>query len=199
MQNECINVLGGGQAKAGHRVRLSIPARRYRATRKSLNAALLDDTSDDKSSDDDFKWSAMQEDAEFIDSMVNDVVQDDESAECGDGPLVRAITFNSPGKTRMSLGTIAAEREKVQHMRQSAALDDEIENLDMTINSMEENFKTMFGEITYKRMVLEFEAKNGRKPRPVNYCEVIEGMPLRDMRYVDWATAIEDAIADHLK
>ncbi|OHS94127.1 hypothetical protein TRFO_39698 [Tritrichomonas foetus] len=102
-------------------------------------------------------------------------------------------------KKRLSLGTIATHREELELVKKSMELDDEIEYLNAFIDAMEENFKTMFGEVTAKRLISEFEEKNGRKPKTFNYYDVIDNIDLHVYPYVEWANKIEQAIAEKLE
>lgn len=102
-------------------------------------------------------------------------------------------------KPKMSIGTIQKKREELELVKQSMDYDEQLEYLNALIDSMEENFKTMFGEVTAKRCIAEFEEKNNRKPNPINYYQIIEDLNLRIYPYVEWADKIEKAIAQNLK
>lgn len=102
-------------------------------------------------------------------------------------------------KPKMSLGTINRKRDELELVKKSVDLDDELEYLQSFIDSMEENFKTLFSEITYKRCAAEFEEIHKRKPAPINYCEIVEELNLRIFPHTEWAYRIEEAIVSNLK
>ena len=99
----------------------------------------------------------------------------------------------------MSIGTINTQREELDLVRQSMELDDELEYLNAYIDSMQENFKIMFGEVTAKQCIDEFTEKNKRRPKSINYYSIIEKLDLFSYPPVEWGLRIKDAIMNSLQ
>ena len=102
-------------------------------------------------------------------------------------------------RPRMSIGTINTQREELDLVRQSMELDDELEYLNAYIDSMQENFKIMFGEVTAKQCIDEFTEKNKRRPKSINYYSIIEKLDLFSYPPVEWGLRIKDAIMNSLQ
>lgn len=116
-----------------------------------------------------------------------------------DSDIIRAITFATPRKQNMSLDAIAGQRAELEMVKYHNKLEDELEDLDATIQNWEECFKSMFSEITYKRLVIEFQQIHHRKPKPINCYSVVEKLNLAEHAYAHWPTLIEEAIAEALR
>ena len=101
-------------------------------------------------------------------------------------------------KKRLSLGTIARQRQDLELMKQSIALDSEIEYLNSTMDEMETNFKRLFAEATYRRLRMEYRIEHGKEARKFNYHAVVKKLPLQDHPHVEWATMIEEAIRKYI-
>lgn len=161
-------------------------SRRSRPMRRSLLQNLLQDDNVSTTSTDS-EWTRIQGQIANTHELQNQF-EDDIDYKKDDG-------YRRP---RMSIGTINKKREELELVKQSMDLDEQLEYLNALIDSMEENFKTMFGEITYKRCIAEFEAKNNRKPNPINYYQIIDELDLRIYPYIEWADKIEKAIVENL-
>lgn len=137
----------------------------------------------------DLEWENIRNgiaDARKLDQDISDDTEDTY--------VIRAITFRTPTKPPTcfkSRSDKSAEIEMIKHLRK---LDEEEEDLDATRQSLEQCFKAIFGEVTYKRLVIEFERMYHRRPRSVNYHEIIEQLDLAEQPYTHWSTIIEDAI-----
>lgn len=162
-------------------------SRRSRPMRRSLLQNLLQDDNMSTASTDS-EWNRLQGQLATTHELHN---QFEDSLMCQGDSNAR--------KPKMSIGTINKKREELELVKQSMDLDEELEYLNALIDSMEENFKTMFGEVTMKRCVAEFEEKFGRKPNPINYYQIIDSLDLRIYPYIEWADKIEKAIINSLK
>lgn len=141
------------------------------------------------------EWEVIQNGMKQMKNLEDEI----ESIQRDDSDVIRAITFNTPTRRRMSLGAIKEQRAGLEMVKYSMELDDELEYLDVTIQNMEENFKIMFSELTYKRIVTEFEQVHHRKPKSIDYYRVIEQLDLSMYEYTDWSSIIEDAIAEEME
>lgn len=124
---------------------------------------------------------------EMEEEFENAMYDDDE--EC-----VKALTFNSPDKHRMSLGTIEQEREKINLLKRSAELDDEDEFIDEYVTAMNQNFMLMFTEITKRRLNVNREVK-----KEIDIYEIINSVCLEDQPVVEWASILEKTIEEAMQ
>lgn len=162
-------------------------SRRSRPMRRSLLQNLLPDDNVSTTSTDS-EWNHLQGQIANAHELQN---QFDNENICS-----RDDNYRKP---KMSIGTINKKREELELVKQSMDIDEQLEYLNALIDSMEENFKTMFGEVTLKRCIAEFEEEYNRKPNPINYYQIIDDLDLRIYPYIDWADKIEKAIMENLK
>lgn len=154
--------------------------------RLSLMSDSAAPTADSADDDWDLIQMGMQEVSKLtkeVDEEFDNVMYDD------DEDCVKALTFNSPGKHRMSLGTIEQEREKVNLLKRSVELDEEDEFMDDYITAMNQNFMLMFTEVTKRRLNLS----NGTN-KDVDLYAIINSVHLEDQPVVEWASILEKAV-----
>jgi hypothetical protein len=77
---------------------------------------------------------------------TSDPDEDVEQLSTDDEECVRAITFDSPHKVNIG------EQHEIVLLRRSMELDDESQDIEDYVSSMEGNFVLMFAEITLRRM-----------------------------------------------
>jgi hypothetical protein len=112
----------------------------------------------------------------------------------GDDDLIELEPPKQPPQVRLSLGTIAHQREQLAALRKVMELDEEIDYLHSTMESMRETFKVMFAEATANRIACDFELNYHRKPMAIDYMGIVEGLDLDSRPYDEWAILIESAI-----
>lgn len=102
-------------------------------------------------------------------------------------------------KKRLSLGTIATQRQELELMKESMSLDEEIEYISTTMSDMEAAFKELYAKVTYERLMAEYENEHGKKHKPVDYAKVVDVLPLNRHYFNEWAEMIEDALAREIE
>jgi hypothetical protein len=119
-----------------------------------------------------------------IDVEVDSLIAEEDADVCR-----RAITFTSPDRRKLSLGTINTQREEVSLLRQSMALDEEAQDIDDYRSAMEGHFAVVFAEVTKRRL----NAKRVQE-KELDIYELIDSLNLPDFPYTQWAERIENAI-----
>ena len=101
-------------------------------------------------------------------------------------------------KKRLSLGTIAEQRQELELMKESMALDEEVEYLNTTMTDMEEMFKQLYAKVTYERLMAEYANSHRKKHKPVDFAKIVSQIQLNRYKYTEWAELIEQALAEHI-
>jgi len=110
----------------------------------------------------------------------------------------RVISFGSPVQSELDIETIQKRREALLLYQQSSELDDEIEYLLAKMDALQENFQTMFSEITYDRIVWENESKQIQHKNPSFLYSTIQSLDLKQQDIVQWSSLMEHEIMKNM-
>lgn len=194
MENITDNLISYSPRKIRH-ARFSVPG--IPSDRRSICSMSLGQSTDGNSSD--AEWARIENNILENNRLAAELEEEIRGFEEEDMSIVRALTFDSPLKKRLSLSTIQSQKEELALVKRSMELDEEIEFLDANLDAIEENFKSMFVEITTKRALAILAKKTDNPKLPVIDCyQLLEDLNLTDRPYIEWAAAIEKAIFDKI-
>ena len=202
MENQTINVIYKSPSKV-KRPRFSLPTGNKRMNGILGQSLIIPSPQENDSpittlSSVDMEWTKLQKELE--ENKKYDEIFDELEVE--DFDCVRELNFGSPNMKKSSLNDISMKREELQLMKKALELDEEVEFLLISKDAMEENFKTMFAEITYER-IAEEQRSQFKKPKPPTFLySLIQELELineEENDILSWASKIEEKIEEEMK